>query len=63
VVAGWGVAQWPYLIAPDLTAQQAAAPISALRPIAVGLLAGGVLLVPSLLLLFRVFKASRSASN
>jgi cytochrome bd ubiquinol oxidase subunit II len=60
VVAGWGLAQWPYLIAPDLTAQDAAAPVSALRPIAVGLVAGGVLLLPSLLLLFRVFKAARS---
>jgi cytochrome d ubiquinol oxidase subunit II len=63
VVVGWGVAQWPYLIAPDLTAQEAAAPASALRPIAVGLLAGGVLLVPSLLLLFRVFKMSRGPSS
>jgi cytochrome d ubiquinol oxidase subunit II len=63
VVAGWGVAQWPYLIAPDLTAQEAAAPVSALRPIAVGLLVGGLLLVPSLLLLFRVFKASSGPSS
>ncbi len=61
VVAGWGVAQWPYLIAPDLTAQDAAAPASALRPIAIGLVAGGALLLPSLLLLFRVFKAARTA--
>jgi cytochrome d ubiquinol oxidase subunit II len=63
VVAGWGVAQWPYLIAPDLTAQAAAAPLSALRPIAAGLVLGGALLVPSLLLLFRVFKAARSVSK
>jgi cytochrome bd ubiquinol oxidase subunit II len=63
VVAGWGVAQWPYLIFPDLTAQEAAAPVSALRPIALGLLVGGVLLAPSLLLLFRVFKMSRSTPS
>jgi cytochrome bd ubiquinol oxidase subunit II len=63
VVVGWGVAQWPYLIAPDLTAEDAAAPVSALRPIAVGLVAGGLLLVPSLLLLFRVFKAARTVSK
>ena len=63
VVAGWGVAQWPYLIAPDLTAQDVAAPLSALRPIAVGLAVGGALLLPSLLLLFRVFKAARSVSK
>ena len=63
VVVGWGVAQWPYLIAPDLTAQDAAAPLSALRPIAVGLVVGGLLLLPSLLLLFRVFKAARTVSK
>ncbi len=33
--------------------------MSALRPIAAGLLAGGALLLPSLLLLFRVFKSAR----
>ena len=63
VVAGWGVAQWPYLIAPDLTAGDAAAPVSALRPVAVGLAVGGALLLPSLLLLFRVFKAARTVSK
>lgn len=60
VVAGWGVAQWPYLIVPDLTASDAAAPASSLRPIALGFAVGAVLLVPSLLLLFRVFKASKA---
>ncbi len=63
VIAAWGLAQWPYLIAPDLTAQEAAAPVSALEPIALGLLGGGVLLLPSLLLLFRVFKAARAPSG
>jgi cytochrome d ubiquinol oxidase subunit II len=60
VVAGWGVAQWPYLIVPDLTASEAAAPASSLRPIALGFAIGAVLLVPSLLLLFRVFKAAEA---
>jgi len=63
VIAGWGVAQWPYLIVPDLTAQEAAAPAASLRPMAVGLLVGSALLLPSLLLLFRVFKAARSVSK
>jgi cytochrome bd ubiquinol oxidase subunit II len=60
VVVGWGVAQWPYLIVPDLTASQAAAPSSSLRPIAIGFAIGAALVLPSLLLLFRVFKASKS---
>jgi cytochrome bd ubiquinol oxidase subunit II len=63
VIAGWGIAQWPFLIVPDLTAQDAAAPASSLRPIALGLLLGSLLLLPSLLLLFRVFKAARSMSK
>jgi cytochrome d ubiquinol oxidase subunit II len=56
VVAGWGVAQWPYLIVPDVTASEAAAPPSALRPLVIGFAIGSVLLAPSLFLLFRVFK-------
>ena len=58
VVAGWGVAQWPYLIVPDMTVADAAAPANALRPIAVGFAIGGALVAPSLFLLFRVFKGS-----
>ena len=57
VVAGWGVAQWPYLIVPDVTASEAAAPASALRPLVIGFAIGSVLLAPSLFVLFRVFKA------
>jgi len=63
VVAGWGVAQWPYLIVPDVTAHDAAAPVHSLRPIAYGFVAGAALLLPSLLVLFRVFKASRNMPN
>jgi cytochrome d ubiquinol oxidase subunit II len=60
VVAGWGVAQWPYLIVPDLVASDAAAPRSSLGPIVLGFAIGAALVVPSLLLLFRLFKASKS---
>jgi cytochrome d ubiquinol oxidase subunit II len=59
VVAGWGIAQWPYLIVPDVTAADAAAPLAALRSITIGYLIGGALLAPSLYALFRVFKSSR----
>jgi cytochrome d ubiquinol oxidase subunit II len=63
VVAGWGVAQWPYLIVPDLTASDAAAPASSLRPIAIGFAIGAALVLPSLLLLFRVFKSSGAQAD
>ena len=60
VLWGWAVAQWPYLIVPDVTAAEAAAPRAALRAVVIGFAAGGALLAPSLWLLFRVFKTSRS---
>jgi cytochrome d ubiquinol oxidase subunit II len=63
VVVGWGVAQWPYLIVPDLTADEAAAPKSSLGSIAVGFAVGAALVGPSLLLLFRVFKVSQSPTS
>jgi cytochrome d ubiquinol oxidase subunit II len=56
LLAGWGAAQWPYLIFPDLTIATAAAPASTLSLIAATLPFGLAALVPSLWLLFAVFK-------
>jgi cytochrome d ubiquinol oxidase subunit II len=56
IVAGWGVAQYPALVEPDLTLRGAAAPVVTLRLVAWALAAGALLLVPSLFYLFRVFK-------
>jgi cytochrome d ubiquinol oxidase subunit II len=58
VLWGWGAAQWPHLIVPDVTAEAAAAPAATIRIVAIGFTVGGLLLAPSLLLLFRVFKAA-----
>jgi cytochrome bd ubiquinol oxidase subunit II len=59
VVVGWGISQWPYIIVPDVDAADAAASAGALRPLAISSAVGAILLVPSLLILFRVFKLSR----
>ena len=56
LVAGWGLAQYPYLIYPDLTLYDAAAPEPMLRFVLFSLPLGLALLLPSLWLLFRVFK-------
>jgi cytochrome d ubiquinol oxidase subunit II len=56
IICGWGAAQRPYLIAPDLTLQAAAAPEPTLRLLLIVLAIGSVLLFPSLFWLFRVFK-------
>lgn len=57
VLAGWGASQWPYLVPPDITISDAAAPAEALRAITISIIGGGLLLAPSLYLLFKVFKA------
>ena len=56
IIAGWGLAQFPYLIGPDLTFTNSAAPDNVLRVLIVALAAGALLLFPSLWYLFRFFK-------
>lgn len=55
-VVGWGIAQHPYLIYPDVTLAGAAAPDATLRFVLASAPVGAALLAPSLWLLFRVFK-------
>ncbi|HSL70937.1 MAG TPA: cytochrome d ubiquinol oxidase subunit II [Longimicrobiales bacterium] len=56
LLAGWMLAQYPYLIYPDVTVQSAAAPAATLRFFVWTLPLGALVLLPSLWLLFRVFK-------
>lgn len=56
---GWGAGQYPYLIYPDVTVHDAAAPAATLRFVLVSAVPGVLLLVPALLFLFRVFKAQK----
>ncbi len=62
LLLGWGLAQYPYLIYPDLRIQEARAEDSALRFILWTLPPGLCLLLPSLWLLFRVFKRAPQAN-
>jgi cytochrome bd ubiquinol oxidase subunit II len=57
ILWGWAAAQYPYLVPPDLTIVDAAAPAVTLRLVLVTLLLGALVLLPSLRYLFRVFKA------
>jgi cytochrome bd ubiquinol oxidase subunit II len=57
LLAGWAAAQWPYLIYPDLTVANAAAPASTLSLTAWTLPFGLGALFPALWFLFRVFKS------
>jgi cytochrome d ubiquinol oxidase subunit II len=63
ILFGWVVAQYPYLIVPDLTLQAAAASPRTQRLLLIVLGAGVPVLVPSLVLLFRVFKPTARAGT
>ncbi|MBV8416507.1 MAG: cytochrome d ubiquinol oxidase subunit II [Verrucomicrobia bacterium] len=56
ILAGWGLAQFPHLVTPDVTIQTAAAPESTLKLLLLALGAGAVVLLPSLFYLFQIFK-------
>ena len=58
IVFGWGLAQYPYLVTPDLTFSNTAAPDAVLRPMLIVLGVGGVLLVPAFWYLYAVFKGT-----
>lgn len=53
---GFGAAMFPYIIVPDLTILQAAAPESILKPVLIALGVGAVVLVPAFSYLYYVFK-------
>ena len=57
---GWGLGQFPYLIPPWLSIEVTAAPQATLEGVTLALALGGVVLIPSLVYLFRVFKGSPS---
>ncbi|MFD4791517.1 cytochrome d ubiquinol oxidase subunit II [Streptomyces sp. NPDC058459] len=54
VVLGWGVAQTPYLLGTHLSVDEAAAPDATLDVVVGVAVVAGVLIVPSLVLLFRL---------
>jgi cytochrome d ubiquinol oxidase subunit II len=56
VVVGWGAAQHPFLVAPDLTVVGTGAPAGTLVAILCACAAGALVLIPALAWLFHVFK-------
>jgi cytochrome bd ubiquinol oxidase subunit II len=61
ILWGWALAQYPYLVPPDLTIRGAAAPRVTLVLVLWALVAGGLVLFPSLVYLLRVFKREQPA--
>ena len=62
ILLGWAASQYPYLMVPDLTLNNAAANPRTQHLVLVALAAGSVLLFPSLFVLYRVFKGKPSPS-
>jgi cytochrome d ubiquinol oxidase subunit II len=61
IVAGWALAQEPFLLPPGLTVEQAAAPDSTLAALLIMAAVGMALLVPALAWLFRLAVSGRLA--
>jgi cytochrome d ubiquinol oxidase subunit II len=61
ILLGWAASQYPFLVVPDVTLTSAAANPQTRLLLLVALGIGVPVLVPSLLVLFRVFKAARRA--
>jgi cytochrome d ubiquinol oxidase subunit II len=59
ILWGWGLAQYPYLIRPELTIQNAAGARSTQELLVFALGFGAFVLIPSFVLLFKVFKHDR----
>lgn len=62
IVTGWAVSQYPWIVVPGLTFAQAAAPANVLWALIAALAVGSVVLVPSLVYLFRAFKGEHPFS-
>ncbi len=62
ILWGWALAQFPYIVEPDITIYSAAAPTETLRLLLVALGAGALVLFPSFYYLFRIFKTPKKIS-
>ena len=62
IVIGWGVAQFPYIVRPELTIFNSASPTNILWDLEIAVALGAVILVPSLTLLLHIFKTDRNST-
>src|SRR6266704_85575 len=63
IFASWGLSQFPYLVPVSVAISNAASPPSTQLSLLIGTLVGMALLLPSLWLLFHVFKGKHPALN
>jgi cytochrome d ubiquinol oxidase subunit II len=60
ILVGWCLAQYPNLVTPDVTVKNAHAPEITLRLLVLALGAGAIVLLPSLVFLFHIFKGGKN---
>jgi len=60
VLLGWAASQYPYVVVPDVTLAGSASNPRTQRLVLIALAAGAVLLLPSLYVLFRIFKGKKA---
>ena len=60
ILVGWGLAQYPNLVTPDVTIENARAPDVTLRLLTVALGVGAMILFPALFFLFHIFKGKKT---
>jgi len=63
ILWGWAYSQYPFIIPETLTIRGSSAPTLTLRLLLVGLSVGGMILIPSLLYLFKTFAPRAGASS
>ncbi|HEY2472913.1 MAG TPA: cytochrome d ubiquinol oxidase subunit II [Terracidiphilus sp.] len=63
VVTGWGVAQYPHLVRPELTIFNGASPTNILWDLEITVAVGAVILIPSFILLLHIFKTERKSRS
>jgi cytochrome bd-type quinol oxidase subunit 2 len=61
ILLGWAVAQYPYILVPELTIEEAATGRATLQAMLVALAVGSVFLVPALVYLYLLFQRPESA--
>ncbi|MFD2092631.1 cytochrome d ubiquinol oxidase subunit II [Blastococcus deserti] len=63
ILVGWGVAQYPYVLVPELTIEEAARGRATLTAMLIALLVGAVILLPALAYLYVFVPAGSSARS
>lgn len=59
IIAGWGAAQYPFLVRPRITIFNSAAPDNIILSVEIATVVGSLVLIPSLVLLLLIFKSNR----